>query len=75
MKKGTEQEEQGAPLAAGLHAWYAENHRVFAVESIMMHIVLVSEDYFCMNLECLGLQLTYPDFPMCGLWLPPMTTR
>ena len=28
MKKGTEQEEQGAPLAAGLHAWYAENHRV-----------------------------------------------
>ena len=28
MKKGTEQEGQVAPLAAGLHAWYAENHRV-----------------------------------------------
>ena len=28
MKKGTEQEEQVAPLAASLHAWYAENHRV-----------------------------------------------
>lgn len=28
MKKGTEQEEQVSPLAASLHAWYAENHRV-----------------------------------------------